>query len=321
MFTNFGKDRHSAWRDKEQKERESHARLEVIVAGLIAISREIDLTYLNHIDEEKVVRSLSKVHSIEMIEAIKNASLACTEGKNTITHFDLEPDASYAPIDSETYYSAIYSSASAIQAAEALRGGNRISYSISRPPGHHAGRNFYHGFCYFNNAAVAAETLKEGGKKVAILDIDVHHGDGTQDIFYDDPDVFFSSLHADPNIILPHTGKSEERGAGKGFGSTLNLPLPIGIDVISYMERLNYAIDAIRGFQPSYLVLSAGFDTHRFEKRHLPPLTQLDTQDYSSLGEIIGSLNIPICVILEGGYNTELLGDSFIKLIQGLENN
>lgn len=318
MFTNFEKDNHSSWIDKEQGEREAHSRIEVIISCLSALDKDKDLTIVDGIDEKEVVQQLRKVHSNEMIEAIRQASLSCEKDQIKTTSFDLEQSASYAPIDHETYYSALHSVDSALKAAEAIRTGKKLAFSLSRPPGHHAGRDFYHGFCYFNNAAVAASLLNEDKNKIAILDIDVHHGDGTQNIFYEDPDVFYVSLHADPARVLPHTGMLSEKGKGAGYGSTLNLPFDIGISAEGYKKLLESAKESILKFKPSYLVLSAGFDTHKEEFKNLPPLTLLETADYFDLGKIVHDIDIPICVILEGGYNTNVLGDAFINLAKGL---
>lgn len=138
-----------------------------------------DLSLVDQFGEQEVVPLLRKIHSAKMIEAIKHASFECLVNEKTTTPFDKEPSASYSPIDNETYSSVLSSAKSAMEAAEAVRNGVNFSFSVARPPGHHAGREFYHGFCYVNNAALAAEILKDDVNKVAIIDIDVHHGDGT----------------------------------------------------------------------------------------------------------------------------------------------
>jgi acetoin utilization deacetylase AcuC-like enzyme len=201
-----------------------------------------------------------------------------------------------------------------------MDGDKKLTISMSRPPGHHAGREFYHGFCYFNNSAVAAQEILKSGKKVAILDIDVHHGDGVQDIFYDHPSVLYVSLHADPNEVFPNTGHLEEQGTQNAMGTTLNLPFPIGVSVDDYFGLLDIAENRIYEFKPDFLIIEAGFDGHVNEFPDLPPLTQLDDIEYGKIGQTIGNLNIPSLVIMGGGYNHEVTPNAFLEFIKGLES-
>jgi len=254
-----------------------------------------------------------------MLSAIRDASTSNQSDQKTITDFDADKNQSTTLIDSTTYESALFSAFTAMKAAESLLEGRKVTYSLSRPPGHHAGRNFYHGFCFFNNVAVATSVLRETGCKIAIVDIDVHHGNGTQDIFYRDPNVFFTSLHADPDIIFPHSGRYEEQGVDQGYGTTLNLPFAIGVGVEDYKKLLFSALTSVKEFDPSYIVVSTGFDTHKNEYENLPPLTLLDSPDYFDIGQMIGDLDKPVCSILEGGYNTKVLGEAFRQFSEGLE--
>ena len=161
-----------------------------------------------------------------------------------------------------TYEAALAAANSALSAAAAIADGERAAFGLCRPPGHHAGRDYAGGYCFINNAAVAAGWLVSKGK-VALLDIDYHCGNGTQDIFYDRDDVFTISIHADPNFEYPYfTGYEDERGRGRGLGFHHNFPLPAGTDDAAYLDTLDRALDLIRGFRPSYLVVSAGMDIY-----------------------------------------------------------
>jgi len=314
--------RHEGMTDAEGRQWDVPARLKSIVR---CISQEHDITRFNIIretTESEILPFLDRVHSTEMVEAIKQASQDAIDGAVAITPFDSDQQSSVTTISASTYKVALSAVKCALAAAESLHdNSSKLSAALTRPPGHHAGRNFYHGFCYFNNIAVAAEALKSAGKKVAILDIDVHHGDGTQDIFYEDDKVYYTSLHADPNHVLPHTGKSDDLGRGQGMGTTLNLPYPIGVSVDEYLSLLNLSLKHIDMYGPDYMLISAGFDTHRreYDNLNLPPITQLDTQDYTEIGSMIGSLSLPSGVVLEGGYNQDTLGPSFSNLVHGLE--
>lgn len=312
---------HEGMVDSEGRQWDVPDRLKSIVRGIVHEYGFSRFNVLREIKESEILPFIERVHSTEMIEAIKQASEGVADGTKAITPYDLDGESSVTKISSNTYKSAIAAVRCSLAVAELLYANtSKLAAALSRPPGHHAGRNFYHGFCYMNNAAIAAEALKAAGKKVAILDLDVHHGDGTQDIFYKDEKVFYSSLHADPEILLPHTGRPEEKGEGPGLGTTLNIPYSLGASVDEYLNALNTAIQSIGNYSPDYLLISAGFDTHRheFDSFNLPPVTQLDTPDYTEIGKMIGSLSIPSGVILEGGYNREVLGPSFTNLIKGL---
>lgn len=181
----------------------------------------------------------------------------------------------------------------------------RPVYAITRPPGHHAMRNYGGGYCYFNNAAIAARYLESKGLRVAILDVDFHHGNGTQDIFYDDPSVLYVSIHGDPREFFPwYSGYEDEIGAGKAEGTNLNIPLPGGSDKQIYIGALNRAIEKIVDYMPDFFLVSLGTDTHIED-----PVGKFSllSQDYHDIGNIISTQlceRIPMtCVIQEGGYN------------------
>ena len=196
--------------------------------------------------------------------------------------------------------------------------------ALCRPPGHHAARGAMGGYCYFNNAALAADRLLEEptehqqeGSKAAILDLDIHHGNGTQDIFYADGRVLYCSIHLDPEEgYPPHTGFAEETGAGPGAGLTYNQPLPVGTGWPAYAVALGRALDRIARFRPAHVVLSQGFDT--FEGDRWGGF-RLHAEDYACIGEQLRTLGRPVVVVLEGGYEPENLAAGSLALLEGLD--
>lgn len=227
-----------------------------------------------------------------------------------------------APIVAGTYAAARAAADIALTGAELLVTGHRAAYALCRPPGHHAGRDLSGGYCFLNNAAIAAEYLVHAtGTRCAILDIDFHHGNGTQQIFYERSDVLFVSIHASPAYQYPFfLGYAEERGAGAGEGYNLNLPLDPGAGSREYLAALDRALDAIADFAPRFLVLSAGFDTFEGDPvaNHGSGFA-LSTADYPVIGQRIAALNLPTLVVQEGGYAIDALGDNVVGLLQGLE--
>lgn len=260
-------------------------------------------------------------HSREMIDALRKYSSLAEPDDQIFTRFCR--DFTYStPITRGTFNQAMISACCSIEAAELIKTKTaKLTLSLSRPPGHHAGHDFYHGFCFFNNSALAARNLREKAEKVAILDFDIHHCDGTQDIFYRTGEVLVISLHADPNLIFPHTGFAEDQGEELGKGMIVNIPLEVGISAGEYKKRFNGAIKILDDFRPDALVVEAGFDGH---KTDFPPggqpLTELSDEDFGHLGERIGSLDIPCCVVFGGGYNISHLPNSVLAFFTALEN-
>ena len=206
----------------------------------------------------------------------------------------------------------------ALTAVDRVLAGEPLAYALCRPPGHHAGRNLIGGYCFFNNAAIAAQSmLDRGAQRVAILDVDFHHGNGTQQIFWDRGDVLYVSLHGDPAGSYPYfSGYATERGSGPGEGATLNLPLAGGTDGDAYLGALDEALRAIRDFDPDApLIVSLGFDTY-----HADPICNLSlhTDDYVRIGAAIASLAMPVVAIQEGGYAVEALGANAVAFLGGL---
>ncbi len=203
----------------------------------------------------------------------------------------------------------------ALTAADRVLAGAPLAFALCRPPGHHAGRNLIGGYCYFNNAAIVAQSLvARGASRVAILDVDFHHGNGTQQIFWQRDDVLYASLHGDPGGIYPYySGYVSEQGDDRAPRANLNLPLPPGTEGDAYLATLEAALDAIAGFDADApLVLSLGFDTY-----HADPISNLAlrTDDYMRIAERIAALGRPVIAIQEGGYAVEALGANAVAFL------
>ncbi len=205
----------------------------------------------------------------------------------------------------------------ALSAAQAVRGGERAAFALVRPPGHHASSDLFGGYCYLNNVAIAAQWLRDQGMKPAILDVDYHHGNGTQAIFYRRSDVLFVSIHADPSFAYPHfLGFADELGEGAGDGFNLNLPLPKKTDWTAYAQAMDTAFARIRTFGPDILLVSLGLDTFEGD-----PICRfrLRTDDYLRMGERIAALKLPTLFAFEGGYNLEALAENTCNVLEGFE--
>jgi acetoin utilization deacetylase AcuC-like enzyme len=210
----------------------------------------------------------------------------------------------------------------ALTATARVVGGEPLAYGLCRPPGHHAAREMLGGYCFFNNAAIAAEWLRReaGNARVAILDVDYHHGNGTQQIFWERGDVLYVSLHADPARAYPYwSGFASETGAGDGDGLTLNLPLPAATGLDGYATALSRGLEAIGSFGPDApLVLSLGFDT--FERDPIGDLA-LRTADYHRLGRMVAASGLPIVALQEGGYAIDAIGANALSFLRGLRGD
>ena len=218
-------------------------------------------------------------------------------------------------------WDAVRSSADvALTAMDQVIGGARGAFALCRPPGHHAAREYMGGYCYLNNAAIAAERcLSRGAKRVAVLDVDFHHGNGTQNIFYDRPDVFFASIHGDPQRCYPYfSGHAHEQGAGKGLGFTANYPLAQGTAWDAYQVALQAALDRIATYRPDFLVVSLGVDT--FEDDPISHF-KLTSQDFVRMGARIASIGIPTMFTMEGGYMVDEIGINAVNTLQGFDGD
>lgn len=219
------------------------------------------------------------------------------------------------PLSEGSWPSIRASANTAAHAASLLLAGEREVYALCRPPGHHAFRDMAGGFCYVNNAAVAAERLQRGIGPVAVLDVDLHHGNGTQDVFYRRDDVLTVSLHADPVRFYPFFwGHAAERGEGDGLGFNLNLPLPRRTADDEYLAALRAALRRIRSFAPEALVIALGLDAYEGD-----PLAGLaiTTDGFRRVARAIGELDLPTAIVQEGGYLSAALGDNLASFLDG----
>lgn len=206
----------------------------------------------------------------------------------------------------------------ALTGAQLIRRGERAAFALCRPPGHHAAHDLYGGYCFLNNAAIAAQSLRDqGAARVAILDVDFHHGNGTQDIFYDRSDVLFLSIHGDPAEAFPYfLGYADETGAGAGLGYTQNYPLPPGTVFPRWCQALDAALKRIRAFRADAIVVSLGVDT--FEQDPIS-FFKLASEDFTSYGRMIGDLALPTLFVLEGGYAVAEVGVNVVNVLAGFE--
>jgi acetoin utilization deacetylase AcuC-like enzyme len=222
------------------------------------------------------------------------------------------------PITATTWRAVKASADCALSAAALVAGGERSAFALCRPPGHHAGFDFYGGYCFLNNAAIAAQYLRgSGAGKVAIVDVDYHHGNGTQNIFYERPDIFYVSIHADPDFEFPFlAGYADETGAGAGQGANLNFPLPAGTGWEPWGETLQRALAAVSRFAPDAIVVSLGVDTFKGD-----PVAQfrLESEHFLRIGERLEALKLPTLFVMEGGYAVDELGINTVNVLQGFE--
>ena len=222
------------------------------------------------------------------------------------------------PIGPGTWAGACAATDVAVTAAQMVMDGEDAVYALCRPPGHHAYRDMAGGFCFLNNSAIAAAHLRLKHERVAILDVDVHHGNGTQGIFYERPDVLTVSIHADPDrsTIRSSGAMPHERGAGPGLGTNLNIPLPIGTGDDGYMQALGVAEKTIKAFAPTALVVALGLDASEHD-----PLAGLavTTAGFRRIGAAIARLGLPTVFVQEGGYLSDILGANLTATLAGFE--
>ena len=219
------------------------------------------------------------------------------------------------PINKGTWTAARAAADVALTAAQAIAGGESSAFALTRPPGHHAGHDLFGGYCYLNNVAIAAEWLCAKGLKPAILDVDYHHGNGTQSIFYERDDIFFASLHADPATDYPHfLGFADEKGKGRGESATLNLPMPRGTDWTGYADALAQGLRAVDAFGADVVLVSLGLDT--YEKDPISHF-KIGTEDYLRMGAAIAQLGKPTLFVFEGGYHVDALAENTTNVLEG----
>jgi acetoin utilization deacetylase AcuC-like enzyme len=202
-----------------------------------------------------------------------------------------------------------------LSAALTIKSGERSAFALARPPGHHASNDVFGGYCYLNNIAIAAQWFVDQGLKPAILDVDYHHGNGTQSIFYRRADVLFCSLHGDPTFAYPHfLGFADETGEGKGEGLNLNLPMPMYTQWATYSLALDRALERVKSFGPDVLLVSLGLDT--FENDPISRF-KLAKQDYLRMGEAIALARLPTLFAFEGGYDLGALAEITVNTLEG----
>ncbi|MEM1300686.1 MAG: histone deacetylase family protein [Pseudomonadota bacterium] len=220
------------------------------------------------------------------------------------------------PIGPGTWEAACWSAWTAVAATDAVMEGALAAYALSRPPGHHAYADLAGGFCFLNNSAIAAQRLRARHERVAILDVDVHHGNGTQGIFYRRRDVLTVSLHADPADYYPFmVGYAHERGDGLGLGYNLNVPLARTTGDAAYLEALSGALDHVRAYRPGSLVVALGLDA--FERDPLKGM-RLSTEAFGAIGAAVSELDLPTVIVQEGGYLCDSLGANLTSFLSGL---
>jgi acetoin utilization deacetylase AcuC-like enzyme len=294
-------------------------------------------------------QALLKVHDEGMIAHLENieSEIRRRVGSETGTHYQLQDGDLYlypsvfsarsfmmrlkdSPIGKNGYYffdngaplgkgswAAILSSASLAYEGAALlmRGEAKVAYALCRPPGHHAGRDFMGGYCYINNAAVAGSHLMQMGR-VALLDIDYHHGNGSQAIFWDEPQVFFASIHGHPAEEYPYySGYADETGGATAPNGNFNIPLSGRVSSQQFLAAFAQVLDRTKAFHPSAVVLSLGFDTYQGDP--LSPF-QVTPEAYRQVGQMLMELNLPVLIIQEGGYQVEALGKLAEQVLRGI---
>ncbi len=299
-----------------------------------SILKEINKTELfentpaQHFSEQYITR----VHDARMFDYFKKVCSALPEGKSVYPYvFPIRNSArppkelsvragyycidSFTPLNQNAFLAARRAVDCALTATKKLLQGHHFAYALVRPPGHHAETRAFGGFCYFNSAAVSSHYLSSLGK-VVVLDVDYHHGNGTQEIFYGRDDVLTISLHGHPNMSYPYfSGFKEERGSGRGEGFNLNFPLPENISGERYHNQLSGAVKKIRKFAPRFLVVALGLDTAKGDPTGTWTLTP---DDFEAVGRTIGEIGLPTLIVQEGGYDTGVLGRNARRFFEGL---
>lgn len=322
-------ERHKIHHIRERGYFEAPTRVESILAEL-RTDPGFELVGPGEVDAEAALR---EVHDPDLIEFLREACATAPPRECIYPYVfpvrnrareprDLHFGAGYycidtfTPITREAFPAAVVGASCALTAADALIAGRRLAYALVRPPGHHAERRNYGGFCYFNNAAVAAQRLLRLGPRVAIVDIDYHHGNGQQEIFYARSDVLTVSLHGDPAFAYPFfTGYADEEGEGPGAGFNLNIPLPEEVDGPAYLQAFDRALTRVREHAADALVVALGLDT---AKKDPTGSWSLGQRDFTALGARLRALELPTLVVQEGGYRSRTLASNARAFFDGL---
>lgn len=286
--------------------------------GKEPIMRVHDPRYVNFLEEAwdlwtQSGRSHDALPLNWAVRGMRNREPEVIDGKLSYYSFDAG-----TPITAGTWRAVTSSVNVALTGLEELGKGGRAVFALCRPPGHHAAADYYGGYCFLNNAAIAAQAWRDkGAAKLAVLDVDYHHGNGTQSIFYDRGDVFFASIHADPSQEFPYfLGYADEEGSGAGEGCNANFPLRWGAGFDLWSEALEEACARISRFGAEGLVVSLGVDTFKED-----PIShfRLEQEDYLRIGERIARLGVPTLFVMEGGYALEAIGINAVNVLIGFE--
>ncbi len=324
-------DQHEIHHVHERGYVESPVRVRSILKGLEGMEQMIDRIPPQHFSE----RIIKEVHDGAFVEYLKRVCNRIEKGRSVYPYvFPIRNAArppkelpiragyycidTFTPLNKHAYTAAKRAVDCSLTAARAVLQGYRTAYALVRPPGHHAERRSFGGFCYFNSASVAAQFLSAHGR-VAVLDIDYHHGNGTQDIFYNRADVLTVSIHGDPSFAYPYfSGFRDEKGVGNGSGFNVNIPLDEEVDGEKYRKSLSGALKRINVFRPKFLVVSLGLDTAKGDPTGS---WSLSPEDFEKNGQMIGAMRMPTLIVQEGGYRIRSLGGNarhfFLGLIHG----
>lgn len=273
--------------------------------------------YLNFLAEAWDAWSALADKGAEMIANMHPVRNAGTYPSHIVGRLGWHTVDTACPIGPGTWAAACAASDVATTAAQMVLDGENAVYALCRPPGHHAYRDLAGGFCFLNNSAIAASHLRLKHERIAILDVDVHHGNGTQGIFYERSDVLTVSIHADPTAFYPFVwGYAHERGAGAGLGANLNIPLAIGTKDDGYLQALEVASKTIAAFAPGALVVALGLDASEHD-----PLAGLavTTDGFRQIGGAIARSGLPTVFVQEGGYLSDSLGANLTAVLDGFE--
>jgi acetoin utilization deacetylase AcuC-like enzyme/GNAT superfamily N-acetyltransferase len=324
----FSSARHALHHVRERGYVERPARVDVILEALDVLP-DVERLPTRNFGE----RPIRAVHDVDFVNYLRNFCKELPEGELVypyvfpIRRADRPPrDRSrragyycidtFTPLSREAYKAARAAVNVALSGAEALIAGHQLVYSLCRPPGHHAERDTYGGFCYFCNGAIAAQSLAATFGRVAILDVDYHHGNGAQDIFYNRADILTVSIHGHPSFAYPYfSGFADEVGEGDGKGFNHNLPLPEDVNDARYLDALDDALALVRGFKPEALVVSLGLDIAKADPTGTWSLTR---EGLFEVGRRIGGTRLPTLLVQEGGYNIRTLGSNAARLLTGV---
>lgn len=294
-----------------------HTLVEPIAFGQGPRARVHSAEYLRFLEEAWDAWQALGDAGPEMIANIHPVRRAATYPAHIVGRLGWHTADTAAPIGPGTFVAACAATDVAATAAQLVLDGADAAYALCRPPGHHAYADMAGGFCFLNNSAVAAAHLRQRHERVAILDVDVHHGNGTQGIFYQRSDVLTVSIHADPTAYYPFVwGYAHERGEGAGLGANLNIPLPLGTGDDGYLAALGDAAKTIRAFAPGALVVALGLDASEHD-----PLAGLavTTPGFRRIGAALAKLGLPTVLVQEGGYLSDILGTNLTAVLAGFE--